>query len=104
MSYQHTITKELTDIWHIGVSYYVNVKLELACILIVEMGQNRYRVLEASGIGSISKYLYRQKNDTDTEYFSILFPYFFDTLHPIFMMSCNEIQTEHNTLNLMSLC
>ena len=32
------------------------------------------------------------------------FRYFSDTLHPIIMMSGNEIQTEHNTLDLMSLC
>ena len=29
--------------------------------LLIEMGRNRYRVLEVSGIGSISKYQYRQK-------------------------------------------
>ena len=45
------------------------------------MKRNRYRVLELSGIGSISKYRYRQKSDTDTKYFSILFRYFSDTLH-----------------------
>ena len=37
-------------------------------------------------------------------YCSMLFRYFSDTLHPIIIMSCNEIQTEHNTLDLMSLC
>ena len=70
----------------------------------LEMGRNLYRVFEVSGIGSISKYRYRQKSDTVTEYCSILFRYFSDTLHHIIKMSCNEIQTEHNTLDLMSLC
>ena len=73
-------------------------------IFYLEIGQNRYRAFEVSGIGSNSKHRYRQKSDTDTESFSILFRYFSDTLHPIIMMNCNEIQTEHNTLDLMSLC
>ena len=60
---------------------------------------SKYRVsgqFQSIGIG--------KKSDTDTEYFSILFRYFSDTLHPIIVMSCNEILSKHNTLDLMSLC
>ena len=58
----------------------------------VEMGRNRYRVLEVSGIGSILKYRYRQKIRYryrvlfDT--ISILFRYFTSTDN--LTLSCNE--------------
>ena len=62
------------------------------------MGRNRYRVLEVSG--QFQSIGIADKSDTDTEYFR----YYFDTfpilyiLVYIIMMSCNKIQTEHNTL------
>ena len=65
------------------------------------MGQNRYRVPEVSGIGSISKYWYRQKLRYRYRVLSILFRYFTSTC--IIRMSCSEIQTAHNNLDFVSL-
>ena len=72
----------------------------------LEMGQNRYRVPEVSVIGSFSNYRYRQKirfrYRVIFDIISILFRYF--TSVYIITMSCNEIQRERNTLDLMSPC
>ena len=66
-----------------------------------EWAYSMYRVS-----GQLQSIVIAKKSETDTEYFSILFRYFFRYLRSscIMMMSWNEIQTEHNTLDLMSLC
>ena len=46
------------------------------------MEQNRYRVLEVSVSGQFQSIGIAKKSDADTEYFSKLFRYFSDTLHP----------------------
>ena len=67
--------------------------------LSIEMGRNRYRVLEVLGIGSFLKYRYRRKIRYryrvlfDT--ISILFRYFTCTCT---IISCNGIQRVHNNL------